>query len=239
MKDSLLSLAQATSGYAGFLLPVRISALVYQQKIKAKENDVFNIWTKRFRLVLIVTMLALAAATLPFIFLDYGESHITTYSDYSEKKSIEADALIITSFEVAHATCFIGEPCREIAFAIVRGFFPGPHLPPTLAVIGGLIMPYLLLVIVAFLLGGRLVGWVRVAAASLSFAAGFSIFMPAVAQACNAVSNFGVNFVSVLGYFPTFLLWTIVGLTLLIFAAWLFVRVYRGSKRRTIVDHPP
>ena len=92
----------------------------------------------------LVVLLLILAAALAVSLAEHGERHITTYVGYREVAT-RPDAPLLTYFGmVADTFCPSGRPDEPCAFATERGFFARPGVPRLAALLGGVVLPPLL-----------------------------------------------------------------------------------------------
>jgi hypothetical protein len=75
--------------------------------------------------------------------VEYGKSHVTTYAGYREVWS-RPDKPLLYSLEVADMFSRADEPNAVMAVATFEGFFARPGVPRLTALLGGIVLPMLL-----------------------------------------------------------------------------------------------
>jgi len=97
---------------------------------------------RRWHLVVLLLILAVA---LGVGLVEHGERHITTYVGY-RGVATRPDAPLLTYFGmVADTFCPSGRPDEPCAFATERGFFARPGVPRLAALLGGIVLPVMLM----------------------------------------------------------------------------------------------
>jgi len=92
--------------------------------------------------------------------LRFTQDHILTRIDYNVSRSIPDDPVVTTSSEILDFACFEGAPCRYRAVANISGFYPRPGVPRLAALLGGVVIPLLMLIGAVVVAAQR--GWVGV-----------------------------------------------------------------------------
>jgi len=95
---------------------------------------------RRWRLVI---LLAILATGLAFSLVEYGRSTVTTHAGYREVWT-RTDKPLLYSAEFADLMSAPDDPDPVMAVATFKGFFARPGAPRLVALLGGIVLPVLL-----------------------------------------------------------------------------------------------
>lgn len=98
-----------------------------------------------------IVALCVLAVSLCLAFLDYRTNTMVTYWDGTETRKIHGEPIIATDMSIADAVCIEGLSCKVRSVAIVKGIYARWNISPIGAILGGLVIPYLLLLAASYL----------------------------------------------------------------------------------------
>jgi hypothetical protein len=175
----------------------------------------------------IIAALVATAVILITGFLEVGTNTVLTHADGRETRTIQGDAITEAGGMIVDYACFQGMRCDLIARADVQGIFPRDGVSRPAAIIGGMLVPYVLASCCAFLSFRMLAGWTRIViAGSLSVAGLAFLIPPAVLLYLNSSADSVSHWQDV----PLAVMLAVVGSTSLAGGLWLFQRAYRGAE---------
>jgi len=180
----------------------------------------------------VVAALGVLSVVLVCWFLEIGTNTIEVRMDGSETRTIRGEPIVETYMSSVHMGCVRGScyPWSPRARFTIQGIFPGDGVSDSAAIVGGVLVPYLLLSASAYLVLRVVGGRTRlVIASSLAALAALLLVPPAIALYLAQISNGFSLLISDEGTFPQFLGFAILGSTSLGGSMWLFVRAFRRT----------
>lgn len=183
------------------------------------------------RIWLLVVALCGGAIVFHFTFLQYAYRSMTTYEDYSEVYSTDLEPLLVYDAKVYDYFCVVGqpEPCAR-AMYFERGIYPRLGTPALVSIIGGAVIPYLMLVVAGVLSSQRIRGRFQTIVATFCSVLGVVILALPVAVAILAVMHGSLDQLLYELVFPIFVVLLIFGTTLLYFGMFHWVARIRSKK---------
>ena len=177
----------------------------------------------------VIAGLVAAAVILIVGFLEVGTNVIVVHTDDTETRTIQGDPIVITGMAIADFACLQGVRCDSIAQDTIQGIFPRDGVSLPAAMIGGILVPYVLISCSAFLGFRMLSGWTRIVIAGSLSVAGLVLLIPpgALLYLALKTSNL-VGFIGDAESIRMAVLLAVIGSTSLTGGLWLFLRAYRG-----------
>ena len=175
----------------------------------------------------VIAGLTALAVLLNVLLVEYSTNNIVTYADGTSTRSIQGYPIIDTDVIIADAVCVTHSTKCVTVIATIEGLFPRDGIAWSVAVTGGMVAPYLLLLASGYLAIRLLSGRMRLVVSVLSIVCGGVFLLPTILIAVLAVPRPDLVHLQS-DQIRAHVLLDAVGIALLAGGIWLAVRAYRG-----------